>query len=215
MTYGEIYEEICFMCWPGDEPPSNIPAYLRRKILSARRMINRSYNFWFTLASTVLETEVEVQALALPADYKEIEKVYFSIYNQDYDGPVLRQLDLMDHIDLGFQKVDQSVEYPEMFRIDGSSLYLYPKPSHVRDLNLLYWKFLPNIADVDFDDTEDDIGIYCSQAIIYHVASDIKLQENEWQTAQVYRQRFEEEIDGAMHEDKVRRQIPETKAPYL
>jgi hypothetical protein len=215
MTYGEIYEEICFMCWPGDVPPENIPAFLRRKILSARRMINRGYNFWFTLKTEELTTIPSVGVLPLPDDFKEIEKTYFSIHNQDYSGPVLRQLDITDHIDLGLLRVDLEVEYPDMVRIDGSSLYLYPKPSEERTLNLFYWSFLPNIDMADFDTAEDDISIYCSQAIIYHVASDVKLQENEWQTAQVYRQRFEEEIEGAMQEDKVRRSIPETRAPYV
>jgi hypothetical protein len=214
MTYGEIYEEICFMCWPGDDPPDNIPAYLRRKILTARRMINRQYNFWFTLATAEIETVPEQGNYDLPEDYKEIEKTYFNIYNQTFTGPVLRQIELTDHIDLGLMRTGQFVEYPSLVRIDGSSLYLYPAPSHERTLNLLYWKFLPVIAVADMDDEEDDISIFCSQAIIYHVASDIKLQENEWQTAQVYRQRFEEEIEGAMQEDKVRRSIPETRAPY-
>jgi hypothetical protein len=215
MTYGEIYDEICFMCWPGDEPPENIPGFIRRRILSARRMINRNYNFWFTLKTEALLTEAEVQTVALPDDYKEIEKVYFTIEGQNYGGPVLRQIDLVDHIDLGLQKVDMSTEYPDAMRIDGSNLYLYPKPSHIRTLNLLYWSFLPTVEVVDFDTTEDSISIYCGQAIIYHVAADIKLQENEWQTAQSYRQRFEEEIEGAMQEDKVRRSIPEARAPYL
>ena len=217
MTYGEIYDEICLNCWPGVAAiPETMPAFLRNKIRSAQRMINRDYNFWFLITTTTIATVAGTQAYNLPTDFKEIEKAWFTVYLQNYGKPVLTQIDIADHIDRGYQVSDSQVEYPEVFRIDGLQLHLYPLPSDVRTLNLLYWQFL-ELVDITvvatFEAYEDAISIYCGEAIVYYVTSLVKLQQDEVAAAQAYRQLYVEAIQGAMQEDKRRRAIPETIAP--
>jgi hypothetical protein len=220
MTYGEIYNEICENVWPGVAAiPENMPAILRNRIKQAQRMINRDYNFWFSLDVATITTAASVQSYALPADFKEIEKCYFTVDGQSYGTPILSQLDLTDHLDRGLHESVYETEYPNQFRIDGMYLYFYPVPSEIRVLNILYWKFLPLVTtttDAAFRAfAEDDIGLYCAEALIAYVSMRIKLMQNEWQAATMYKELFVESIEGARQEDKVRRSIPEAIAPYI
>jgi len=220
MTYGEIYDEICEHCWPGVVPPVNMPAIIRSKIKTAQRMINRNYNFWFTLMSLQLNTvasqrSYDLRTLALPYEVKEIERAYFTVYLQNYYNSPLTRLELTEHLDAGLNLSVNSVEYPDKFRLDGRSLELYPLPSEERQLNLLCWKFLPlvDITNVTtFEAYEDDISIYCSDAIIYYVVSLVKLMQDEWQSSAMYKQLFIEAIEGSMQEDVARRAMPENNA---
>lgn len=217
MTYGEIYNEIILNCFPGVAlPPENMPAFIRSKIRGTQRMINRDYPFWFTVSLATIVTAVGTQSYALPTDFKEIEKAWFTVEGQSYGRPVLTQLDIADHIDMGLQTSDAQVEYPEIFRIDGSMIYFYPIPSEIRTCNILYWQFL-DLVDTTvvatFNAYEDDISIYCAEAIIYYVTSLIKLQQNEWEASAAFKQLYYEAMQGAMQEDKRRRSIPETIAP--
>ena len=219
MTYGEMYDEIVQNCWPGVAAiPQNMPGILRSKIRLAQRKINRDYNFWFTLTAGTINTVASQQAYDLPTDFKDIEKGWFDVDGQNYGTPVLGQLDLMDHIDRGLHTSYAETEYPTQFRIDGANIYFYPIPSEIRVFNLLYWRFLPLVpitSDALFRAfAEDDIGVYCSEAIIFHVSMQIHLMMNEWQAAAMYRDLYTEAIEGAMQEDKARRSIPEAIAPY-
>lgn len=216
MTYAEIYQEICNLCFPGTNVPVNMPLSIRRQIRQAQRMLNRDYNFWFTIYLGTIPTVAGQQAYALPSDYKEIEKGYFMIDGQNYGTPPLTQLDITDHIDRGFHQSHYETEYPDSFRIDGSNLYFYPVPKEVRDFKILYWRFLQLVPE---DETlfnafaEDAFGLYCAEPIIYYVAHKIKLSQDEWQSASMYKQLFYETLEGAMNEDKSRRAIPETVVP--
>jgi len=218
MTYGEIYDEICQHCWPGVIPPANMPAIVRQKIKSAQRMINRDYPFWFTLGTGVINTVASQRTYALPADYREMERAYFTVYLQSYYNPPLVEIGLTDHLDAGLNLSVSTTEYPEKFRIDGTNIDLYPLPNDVRDLNILYWRFLPqvNITPATiatlFTPYEDDISIYCAEAMIYYVVHTIKLMQDEWQSSAMYKQLFIEAIEGSMSEDKARRSIPENRA---
>ena len=219
MTYGEIYDMIVENCWPGvADIPQNMPAILRNKIRQCQRKLNREYNFWFSLAVNTITTVADQSEYDLPADFKEMEKCYFTVDGQSYGTPVLSQVDLTDHLDRGMQQVSYSTEYPSKFRIDGTHLHLYPAPSEIRTLNLVYWKFLPLVtitSDALFRAfAEDDIGLYCDEAIIYNVTMQIKLMQDEWQSASMYKDMYYEALQGAMQEDKFRRSIPETIAPY-
>jgi hypothetical protein len=220
MTYGEIYDEICQHCFPGVTPPINMPPIIRQKIKSAHRMLNRDYPFWFSLTTNTITTIAGTQTYLLPTDYREMEKAFFTIYLQTYGGSCLTQLDITDHLDRGLQYSSSQTEYPTQFRIDGTYLYLYPIPSEVRTLNLLYWKFLTplNITvatlATNFTPFTDDISEFCAECIIYYVASVVKLMQDEWQSSASYKQLFIESLEGAMHEDKIRRSIPEIVAPW-
>lgn len=220
MTYGEIYDEICQHCFPGVTPPVNMPPIIRQKIKSAHRMINRDYPFWFSLTTDTINTIASTQAYSLPTDFREMEKAFFTIDSQTYGGPCLSQLDITDHLDRGLQFSSSETEYPSQFRIDGTYLYLYPIPSDVRILNLLYWKFLDplNITTATlatlFTPYADSISEFCSEPIIYYVTSIIKLMQDEWQSSASYKQLFIEALDGSMQEDKTRRAIPETVPPW-
>lgn len=217
MTYGEIYDEIILNCFPGvAAPPENMPAFVRSKIRGTQRMINRDYPFWFTIGTDTIATVASTQAYDLPDDFKEIEKAWFTVEGQSYGRPVLTQLDIADHIDMGLQTSESEVEYPDMFRIDGAQIHFYPIPSEIRTCNILYWRFL-DLVDTTvvatFNAYSDDISVYCAEAIIYYVTSLIKLQQNEWEASAAFKQLFIEAIQGSMQEDKRRRSIPETIAP--
>lgn len=217
MTYGEIYTEIINHCFPGVVPPVNMPAIIRSKIKSAHRMINRDYNFWFTLGVSTIATVASQRSYALPDNFKDIERVYFTIYLQSYNGYPLEQLNLTDHLDYGLQTSVSSTEYPDKFRIDGANIDLYPLPSEVRTLNVLYWRFLPVLVidpanlDTTFTNFTDDISEYCDEAIIYYVSHVVKLMQDEWQSASLYKELYAEALQGAMQEDKTRRAIPENR----
>ena len=228
MTYGEIYDEICFNLWGAVVAPEAMPVPIRRKIASCQRMLNRDYNFWFTIALGSLVTVAGTQSYDLtgittPAvnDFKEIEKAWFQVESQSYGTPALEQMDIADHIDRNLQTYADTEEYPRQFRIDGQYIYLYATPSEARTLKLLYWKFLPTVpvagtvVDAVFSAYEDDISRYCAECIIYYVTAQIKLQMDEWQSQQIYMQYFNVALEGAMMEDKSRRAIPETIAPRL
>lgn len=218
MTYGEIYDEICQHCWPGVTPPANMPAIVRQKIKSAQRMINRDYPFWFTLGTDTIDTVPSQRTYALPTDYKEMERAYFTVYLQAYYNPPLTEIGLTDHLDAGLNLSVSTTEYPDKFRVDGANIDLYPLPNDVRELNVLYWRFLPQVditlatLDTLFTPYEDSISIYCSEALIYYVVHTIKLMQDEWQSSAMYKQLFVEAIEGAMSEDKSRRSIPENRA---
>lgn len=226
MTYGEIYQEICFNLWGAVPVPEAMPIPIRRKIASCQRMINRDYNFWFTIGLGSLVTADGTQSYSLtglttPAvnDFKEIEKVWFQVEGQNYGTPALEQMDIADHIDRSLQTRNETEEYPRQFRIDGKYIHLYNTPSEIRTLKLLYWRFLPvvpvagTVIDATFDAYEDDISRYCGECIIFYVTAQIKLQMDEWQSQQIYMQYFNVALEGAMMEDKSRRAIPETIAP--
>jgi len=213
MTYGEIYDEIMLKAFT-TTPPENMPAYIRRKIRACQRMINRDYNFWFTLITTTITTIPNQRVYALPERFKEIEKTYFQINLQNYMGPVLTQIGLVQDMDYNLLTDNTAVEYPNTMKIDGSNIHLYPLPNAVRILYLTYWKFL---LPVEIDDIavfraySDDFSVYCCEAIIFHIMADIKLDQNEWQASQMYKQEYQIAIEGARFEDTVRRSIPENE----
>jgi len=228
MTYGEIYEDICFNIWGAVVPAEGMPVKIRKKIASCQRMINRDYNFWFTIALGSLVTAPNVQSYSLTGlttplinDFKEIEKAWFQVEGQTYGTPALSQMDIADHIDRDLQTYTDTEEYPQNFRVDGQYIYLYAIPSEIRTLKLLYWKFLPTVVvagtvtDAVFDAYEDDISRYCGEAIVHYVTAQIKLQMDEWQSQQIYMGYFNTAMEGAMMEDKARRAIPETIAPRI
>lgn len=224
MTYGEIYDEICQHCWPGVIPPANMPAIVRQKIKSAHRMVNRDYNFWFTLSLYQVDTVPDQRTYQLPIspasnmEYKKIERAYFTVYLQNYCHPPLQEIGLTDHLDTGLNLSSNSTEYPDRFRVDGFNIDLYPLPSEVRTLNVLCWRFLPQLDITQatlatlFTPYVDDISRYCSDALIYYVVSVIKLMQDEWQSSASYKQLFIEAIEGSMQEDVARRAMPENKA---
>lgn len=214
MTYGEIYDEIMLKAFSGSIPPENMPNYIRRKIRACQRMINRDYNFWFTIVTTSINTVVGQRTYALPTGFKEIENAYFTVNMQNYATPPLRQVGLDQHITHGYNQDSSRSEYPDSFRIDGSTIDLFPLPSEIRVLNMFYWKFLDpvdNTVVATFNAYEDAISIYCSEAIISYIMAEIKLDQNEWQASQMYKQSYFEAIEGARFEDTVRRQIPENE----
>lgn len=216
MTYGELYDEIIARAFPGSIPPENMPDRIRLWLKRCQRMINRKYNFWFTLDTYAIATVASQRSYALPDNFKEIEKAYFTINGQTYTGDELGQIELDEHIKFGLLKDDSEVEYPTQFRVDGMALDLFPLPSSVRSLNIYYWKFLdvvPITPVATFAAYTDDISEYCEDAIINYVLSTIKLDQNEWQASMEYKQRYIEAIEDAYHEDNVRRSIPENKAP--
>ncbi len=228
MTYGEIYDEILLNCFAGAVVPENMPVPIRKKIASCQRMLNRDYNFWFTLSLGSLDTVAGTQSYTLAGlttaginDFKEIEKVWFMVDGQTYGTPVLSQMDIADHLDRGLQTNSETAEYPSQFRIDGQYIYFYPIPSEVRTAKFLYWRFLPIVpvlgtaVDAVFSAYEDDISRYCAECIIFYVTAQIKLQQDEWQSQQIYMQYFNVALEGAMMEDKARRSIPETVAPRV
>lgn len=222
MTYEEIYNEIVEQCFPGvgGNPPENMPAVIMRKVRSCQRMINRDFPFWFTLVTDTLNTVEDQSVYALTGLtylFKEIERVWFTVDGQTYGTAPLTQLDITDSLDRGFQMDSTTVEYPTSFMIDGSNLVLYPTPSEVRVLNLLYWRFLPSVpidTFAEFIAYEDDIGEYCGEAIVAWVTSKIKLMQGEAQESELYLRDFNTFIEGAMQEDKYRRSIPQNVAPY-
>jgi len=226
MTYGEIYDEICLNCFAGAVVPENMPIPIRKKIAQCQRMLNRDYNFWFSISLGSLATVPSTQSYNLTGlltaginDFKEIEKIWFMVDGQTYGTPALSQMDIVDHIDRGLQMSSETSEYPSNFRIDGQYIYLYPIPSEIRTLKLLYWRYLPIVpvagtaVDAIFSAYEDDISRYCAECIIYYVTAQIKLQQDEWQSQQIYMGYFNTALEGAMMEDKSRRSIPETVAP--
>lgn len=218
MTYGEMYDEIITHCWPGTNPPVNMPVIVRQKMKSAQRMINRDYTFWFTLSSGTINTVPLQRTYALPADYREIERSYFTVHLQSYYNPPLKEINITDHLDAGLNLSSSASEYPDRFRIDGTSVDLYPLPSDIRILNLMYWRFLDpiNITQATlatlFTPYTDAISEFCPEALIYYVVSIIKLMLDEWQSSASYKQLFIEAIEGSMQEDKSRRAIPENRA---
>lgn len=215
MTYGDIYNEIVARAYPGAVVPENMPTLIRSWIKRVQRMINRDYNFWFTLVTYQMNTVAGQRSYTLPANFKEVEKVFFTINGQTYTGNELSQLELDEHIKYGFLTDSSETEYPNVFRVDGTNLDFYPIPSSVREFNIFYWTFLdavPVTPVATFEAYEDDISIYCDDAIINFILHKIKLDQNEWQAAIEYKNVYLECLAGAMQEDKVRRQIPENKA---
>lgn len=215
MTYDEIYNEICNHLWPGTTAPVNMVAIIRQKMKSCHRMINRNYNFWFTLSTYDITTVVGQRSYALPADFKEIERAFFQKHLQTFYGPNLEQLDLTDHLDKGMCLSNARTEYPDKMRVDGTNLDLYPLPSEIRTLRIYYWRFLPvlNIATLNaFTPATDAISEYCDEAMIYYVTSVVKLMEDEWQSSEIFKGLYIEALEGAMQEDKARRAMPENKA---
>lgn len=216
MTYGEIYDEIMLKAFPGSAPPENMPAYIRRKIKACQRMINRDYNFWFTIVNSTITTIANQRSYVLPIlpMFKEMENAYFTVNLQSYATAPLRQIGIDQHITYGYVQDSSAVEYPTAFRIDGINLELYPLPSEARTLNLFYWSFLPSVDITDvvvFNAYTDAISEYCCEAIIFYIMADIKLDQNEWQASQMYKQEYLQAIEGARFEDTVRRQIPENE----
>ena len=221
MTYEEIYDDIVENCWPGvgGNPPQNMPARIRTKVRSCHRMINRDFNFWFTLTSGTITTVAGQSVYDLPELYKEMERAYFTISGQTYGGPVLNQIDITDGLDRAYHTDDTQVEYPSSFMVNGSQIILYPAPSTTGyTLNLYYWTFLP-VIDIDTQanfeaNAEDDIALYCGEAIVAWVTSKIKLMQNEWQESELYLRDYNIFIEGAIQEDMHRRAIPHNRAPY-
>lgn len=220
MTYAEIYADIIENCFPGvgGNPPENMVMPILRKIRTCVRMINRDYPFWFLIGLTTINTVADTFRYNLPDDFKEVEKLWYTIDNQTYGSEPLNRLDLTEHIDRGYQLSSATVEYPPNFRIDGNYLYLYPTPSDARVLNMLYWIFLAPINITSYanflTNAEDDIALYCGEAIVNWVSSKVKLMQNEWQASELFLRDFNDAIQGAMQEDKFRRQMPENVAPY-
>lgn len=217
MTYAEIYDEIVSLCFPGVPVPENMPVYIRNKIRTAQRNINRDYNFWFTIAIATITTVAGTQQYALPTNFKDIEEVWFTVQGQAYGTPPLNRKDITQHIQEGLHESNYTTEYPTDYRIDGANIYLYPVPKEIRTLNIMYWSFLPAVP-VDTDANfrayaEDAIGLYCGEAIVFNVISQIKLAQDEWQSSTIYKQLYLEALEGAMSEDKIRRQIPENIYP--
>ena len=217
MTYGDMYNEIVLRAYSTTVPPENTAGYIRRKMKACQRMINRDYNFWFSLEQAVtITTVVNQRDYALPTNFKELERCNFVINLQSYNGPKLRLMNLMDDIDDGYDQSSVAVEYPTDMKVDGTTISLYPLPSEVRTLNIKYWKFLPLVDDTDealFNADEDAISIYCCEALISYVLAGIKVDQNEWEASQILKQEYLEAIEGAKFEDTVRRQIPENEAP--
>lgn len=213
MLYGEIYNEVCENCWPGAAVPTTMPDFIRRKIRACQRMLNRDFDFWFTLASTTISSIADTKQYALPSGFKKIERAYWDIDGQNYCTAPLERIDLLDHVDSGLTETEMSVEYPGRMRVDGENIFVYPAPSEVRTLNVIYWEYLDAVPSVQatFEAYEDDFSIHLCEAIIGYVTSQIKQAQNEWQSAQMFKQDAQREIQSSLMENQDRIKIPEVR----
>jgi hypothetical protein len=211
MTFGEIYSRVCYKIWGSSAVPQGSEDVLvgERGIISeCHRKIQTMYNFWFMMSQVSTPTVANVQAYVLPTDYKEYMYVQFKEDGEDYFRNPLDVLGVGQSQAFLWQSLNETAEYPTYFEIVGQSIVLYPIPSTAdRYFHMTYWAYLPRPTDAGFDTWEDHLTDYGADVIINLAVSEMKEILEEYQSAQYYKGRFQEELEILKTEDRRRRQI--------
>lgn len=210
MTFGEISDKVQFKIWGTSTPPQGAVAQLEGQdgiICDCHRKIQQKYNYWFMQGYTSFPTVANLQAYPLPADYKELISVQFKVYGTDYFQEPMSPLGLKEAQYYKWTENADPVEYPTWFELIGESIVLYPAPSTANYyFHMVYWGFLMRPTDALFQTTEDELTMYGGTAIVNMAVAEMKDVLEEYQAAEMWRRKAEDEIESLKEEDRRRRQ---------
>lgn len=198
MTFYEIYARTIMRLYGDTTPPTSSVALLQGSpglIADAYKRVQQSYNYWFMRAYTTWATVAETQTYGLPALYKSMISLQFKTSGENYFQDPMSPLKLVDPFNTQWNKNFDSVEYPQFYEINGNTIAIYPAPSEIRTLHMIYWSFFaqPVAADwVEASSSNNDLTDNAGDIISYLASSDYSLIMKEYDQAQVYAQKAEE-----------------------
>ena len=211
MTFYEIYTSTIMKIWGDTTPPTSGVSYIQDLISNIHRKLQQDYNFWFMRAYTTWETVVDSQTYGAPAEFKEMINLQFKKEGESYFTDPMSVLKLTEPFVTQWNKNNGSVEYPEFYELQSDYITIYPAPSEIRTLHLIYWTFSsrPVAADwIEGSSTEDSVAAYLGEAISYIAASDYSLIQKDYEQAKIYNDKANELIYNLKREDNRKRQAP-------
>ena len=220
MTFYEIYASAVVRLWGDTTPPTSAIAFLQGAngiIANAHRQLQQDYNYWFLRAYTSWPTVAGTQTYGLPAECKEIINLQFKKADEDYFLDPMSVLSLTEPFKTQWINEQTQVEYPTFYELLGESITIYPPPSGIRTVHLIYWSFFdrPVAADwVSGSSTEDSVIEYAGDILSYLSAAEYSLIMKEYDQYQVYNQKAEELIFKLKQENYRRIQAPLQEVVY-
>ncbi len=210
MTFGEILARVNFLVWGNSTPPTGTTAQLSGDegiIADIHRNIQEDYNYWIMRADVVIPTVVDTQAYTLPTNFKEMIDMTFKVDGEDYWGPKLEPVDKRVEIEL-WQRNNSDAEYPTHFAFYNATVVLYPKPSAIRNLHVMYWKYFdrPSAFTSTASTDNDDLTTHAGKAISYLAAAEMCWILDEFQKAQHYETKGEQAVALLKRHDVKNRQ---------
>lgn len=212
MTFVEIYNSVVMRLWGDTTPPTSAVTTLQGPngtIANAYRQIQQDYNYWFMRAYTSFPTVVGYQTYGLPDEFKELISVQFKKEDEDYFLDPLSILKLTQPFKSQWNANTPAKEYPDFYEFVGEDITIYPAPSEIRTLHLIYWSFFarPTAAYFTLATTiENDVTKYAGDIISYMAAADYSLIQKEYDQYQIYSGKSKELIVELKQEDYRRRQ---------
>ncbi len=201
MTFGEIYDTICFNVWGNSAAPERAVEILRRIISRVHRNIQQDYNYWFMHTWTTIETSPGVASYPLTNDYKEMISCVYKVHDEDYFTPPLKPV-TSEYAHSNFWPRKDSAEYARFYEITDRAITLYPFPSERRTLHIVYYGMLP--APENFTDASDQLSQAGGGAIIQLASAEIFKIQKEFDSMRVYLQDAGREIEYLKEEDRRR-----------
>ena len=222
MNFGEIYDSVVFNVWGDSVPPTGSVARLQGEsgiIANMHRDIQTDYNYWFMESWAEIDSIVGNQGYDLPANYKEIINCMWQVLDTDATDPYftdpLNNLSLRD-AHLIWKDNNQRDEYPENFQIRlGMNLILYPIPSEIRRLVVVYNRYLDRPATATFSADTDDLTQYGAEAIISLSTAKMFRILQELNMSSTYDAEARRYIELLKREDFRRRQSLMNKVDYV
>jgi hypothetical protein len=212
MTFGEIYTRTAFKIWGDSTPPSGSTTVLTGDeglIANVHHKLQMDYNFWFQRLTTTYNSVVDSQNYTLPSDFKEVINLLWKINGTDYYSGSLIPLDTYEGTDSFWQENNNTDEYPAYYEIVDDSIVLYPVPSEIRVLHLIYWKWFPRppVTFTDGTNTDsDDMTTNLGEAIVNLAAAEMLDILDEHVKANILRQQGLSDIEMIKRQDYKKRQ---------
>lgn len=160
--------------------------YCIEYINNCRRTISNEKNHWFMRTDVVLQTIVGQPYIDLPEDFKD-DDIVSLILNDRWI-----ELTWVDPEDVRKTQAITQQGRPMYWYVDKMRLYLYPVPDQIYDVQLDYYRFLPDLEE-DGDDTDELLVKYPEVMESYATAKAFR-KLREWQDADQAMKWFQEEM---------------------
>jgi len=159
MNIGQIYNRTTWNAFGDSTPDDSVEMHMQSTfgiIADAHRKIQVDNDLWFMQASDTVPITAPDQEYALPTRFKR--EIVFRYLNSDgnYTEPLVRIT--QREAEINYTNPDTEEDYPLVYSVYGSYMYLHPKPKVDSTLYRKYYAFLERPSSVDDTDELTEHG---------------------------------------------------------
>jgi len=195
MTFGEIYSRVCFYVWGNSSVPAAATSALQGEngiIANVCRKIMQDFNYWFMHTWTEQALVSGTQSYVLPSGYKQVINVLMEAEEEGLFRKPLVPLGGTEAQDYSWQ-TDGTADNPIYYEITDEIITFYPIPSASRNVHIIYWEILSRPTTSGFLTESNDLTSYGADLVIYKTVQEMFESLKEFDSAQVYKVKADEE----------------------